>query len=120
LLNETAEAFGGPCRNGGHRAMTSTRESPDTPPHRARGVAITNACLLFAAALGVLPWVFAPVSLHTNASVTQRGVTAETPLAATGAVGVLSPRPGTAQAGAHLETFAAAGITAVRLAVYTP
>lgn len=41
--------------------MTQPRHPAD-PPRRARGIDKTNLCLLIAAALAMLPWLFAPDS----------------------------------------------------------
>jgi hypothetical protein len=102
--------------------MTSTRESPDTPQGIARGVHITNLCLLFAAALGVLPWLFAPKPTHTLAVVAPRTVAAEAPFAIAGeGEGELSaPGSAAAPAGARREPVTAAGNSAVQLAIYAP
>ena len=36
------------------------RQQPPHGPRRVRGLDATNLCLLFAAALACLPWLFAP------------------------------------------------------------
>lgn len=41
--------------------MTQPRHPAD-PPRRVRGIDKTNLCLLIAAALATLPWLFAPDS----------------------------------------------------------
>lgn len=40
--------------------MTEPRRQPPHGPRRARRLDATNLCLLFAAALATLPWLFAP------------------------------------------------------------
>lgn len=40
--------------------MFELRRQPHHGPRRTRGLDATNLCLLFAAALATLPWLFAP------------------------------------------------------------
>ena len=46
--------------------MFEPRRQPPYGPRRARGLDATNLCLLFAAALATLPWLFAPDAPDTT------------------------------------------------------
>ena len=59
-------------------------ETTDTPSARARSSGSTHLCLLLAAALAMLPWVFAPGSPDPFRSVALHPVGKNTPIAATG------------------------------------
>ena len=99
--------------------MPLPRRTPAQPPVRGRRIDAANLCLLFAAALATLPWIFGRELAGSNPSAALHHLSKATPSAMTRETERSAPR---AAAGNAASTGGAqrtgSGGTNVQLAVY--